>query len=150
MKKIIALLFMGVFIVLLYKMPELYGSNSDQISTQLMQNFYDFMASKDLSVYNVRDLDFLFRKLMHFIIYSTICVIGIVIMKKICKRWWIAFLTAPVLPVLIAFADEKIQTMTPGRSGMFIDVMLDCVGVGFGIFIMLIVAITEDRATIRG
>lgn len=145
MKKIIGLIFMGVLMIILYKMPVLYGSNSDQISSGLMQHFYDFMKSRDLRVYSVRDLDFLFRKLMHFMIYSTICIILIVIIKKIGKRWWIAFLTAPILPIFIAFADEKLQTVTPGRSGMFIDVMLDCSGVAFGIFIMLIIAITEDR-----
>lgn len=144
MRRVMAIILLGVFAIFAFNMPDFYGSQSNSLTTELAQKYYDFMVSKNLDVYSVKDLNLVFRKLMHFSIYSMISIMATLFMQKLSKRWWVAFLTAPVIAVGIAITDEKLQTMVPGRSGMLMDVMLDSLGVAFGLLVMLIVSVTID------
>ena len=78
------------------------------------------------------------RKIAHFSIYT---IVGILLIA-ICSTYKIEELKSIgisfILGVIYAISDEIHQSFIPGRSAQITDVMLDSLGVLFGIFLCLI------------
>ena len=79
------------------------------------------------------------RKIAHFSIYTVVGILLIAICStykiKEIKGIGISF----ILGVIYATSDEIHQSFIPGRSAQITDVMLDSLGVLFGIFIFLLI-----------
>lgn len=88
------------------------------------------------------------RKLAHFSIYT---ILGITVMGYVCtydiskkKRICITL----IVGMLYAISDEIHQLFVKGRSGQITDILIDTVGVLFGIGVLLLVRkmISKDKS----
>ena len=82
------------------------------------------------------------RKLGHLAEYMLLGFWLMLTLRVYTKRI-ISFIAWPLFfTLLIAVADEFYQTFVPGRSGQVVDVIIDfigsCIGLGVGLFIMLL------------
>lgn len=138
MKKKHVLLIILVGLILI-NIPEYYGPESYQTTGKIVKVVHGFMVSHNLNVYNVRDLNMLFRKISHFCLYTFMSFTSIMILLRKAKwRLW-SFLGGVLITFSIACSDELLQTFIPGRTGMFVDVLLDSTGIVFGMLLMIIV-----------
>lgn len=85
------------------------------------------------------------RKAAHFTEYSILGVLlTLSLLKYPCfqgkRRWWL-------IPVgfCVACIDECIQLFTPGRDGNLMDVLLDTIGVAFGVAICALIAYGKEK-----
>lgn len=140
MKKIAAFIVIALLIIVAVNLPDLYGSQSNANSTKLARAYYNFMTAHDLKVYNVRDLNLLIRKLTHFSVYTLTSSVAFMVVLNVTRKYWIAFLTAPIMALGLAITDEFLQTLIPGRTGMAMDVMLDSLGILFGLLLVTIIS----------
>ena len=89
-------------------------------------------------------VEFLIRKATHFIGYGIIGVIFYKLYRKL--QWRFAPLLAIATVFIIGYIDEYRQYFTPGRTGMFEDVLLDTSGAIFFISITLILQIVIAKS----
>lgn len=79
------------------------------------------------------------RKIAHFTIYM---IVGILI-RTLCQTYKIheidKFSISIITGIIYATADEIHQAFIPGRSSMFIDVLIDTMGTTTGILIIMII-----------
>lgn len=144
MKKIAMFIVIALLVILAVNLPELYGSQSNATSTKVARAYYNFMTAHDLKVYNVRDLNLLIRKLTHFGVYTLTSVVSVMVVFNVTRRYWMAYLLAPIISVGLALTDEYIQTLIPGRTGMAMDVMLDSLGILFGLLLITVTLIFRE------
>lgn len=74
------------------------------------------------------------RKSAHFLEYALLGVLLCLLLRSYGLTWWLL----PVLiGVLYAVGDEIHQTFVPNRRGMAVDVLLDALGIIFGVRLLL-------------
>lgn len=134
---ILLVILMGLILI---NIPEYYGSESYQTTGKIVKAFHEFMVSHHWNVYNIRDLNMLLRKIAHFCLYTFISFASIMILLRKAKWKLWSFLGGVLIAFSIACGDELLQTLIPGRTGMFIDVLLDSTGIIFGMLLMIVVA----------
>lgn len=90
-------------------------------------------------------VEFLIRKATHFFGYGILAIIFYLFYTKL--NWRLPTVLAFFTVVIIASLDEFRQSMIPGRSGVFDDVILDaCGALTFLIFINLLKSIFKKEA----
>lgn len=82
-------------------------------------------------------VEFLIRKGAHFFGYGLVGVVLFLFYRKI--RWYLPSMWAILSVFIIASVDEIRQRFTPGRTGIFDDVIIDTVGAITCIFLIKIV-----------
>lgn len=109
------------------------GSGSSEMSLSVLELVHGILQSLGLPYEWVTN--FLIRKTAHFTEYACL---GVCVSNALDARRTIApaslAATALVL-VLVPSIDETIQLFTPARAGMLADVVLDCCGAAFGVFL---------------
>lgn len=94
---------------------------------------------------NQVDWNFVVRKAAHLFEFCMLGISAVLLAIQIDKNRVITFGCAFLYAVLIAFADEFIQSFT-GRSSKFTDVMIDITGAILGIaFVLLVDLIVSKR-----
>lgn len=76
-------------------------------------------------------------KAYHVTEYAILSYLLFVVLKNLIpKNLSKALLVAATLAALYAISDEYHQTFVPGRGGTWVDVVIDCVGIGIAIAII--------------
>lgn len=119
------------------------GTMSNDLSMGLSERFFTWMVHHDLDVYPVRDLNMIFRKIAHFASYSLLTLtVGLLLWRR--RKYFLSLLGAPCISVLVALVDENIQKNNPGRTGMVMDVMIDGLGIGFGLLVLVLAMVAAS------
>ena len=140
---IVIILLIGTFRII-FGFSSQTGEKSGTISRQVTE-----FVTKDIEAIQkletnekeivLKKIEHVIRKLAHFSLYT---VVGILVMSLMTtykieqiKRISISLLTG----VLYAISDEVHQSFVPGRGAMFQDVLIDTLGVTFGILIVIVI-----------
>ena len=76
-------------------------------------------------------------KAYHITEYAILSYLLFVVLKNLIqKNQSKALLVAAILAALYAISDEWHQTFVPGRGGTWVDVVIDCVGIGIAVAII--------------
>lgn len=77
------------------------------------------------------------RKVMHASVYLVLAFLAIVFFNVLMnnKHYWIALILTLIISIGFAVSDEIHQTYVSGRTGQFLDVVIDSIGALVGIFI---------------
>lgn len=73
-------------------------------------------------------LNFLIRKLAHLTEYFILALLTISLLKEYTKKQKIIIITTIIFCFLYALTDEYHQSLVPGRSALFTDVLIDITG----------------------
>lgn len=73
-------------------------------------------------------LNFLIRKLAHLTEYFILALLTISLLKEYTKKQKIIIITTIIFCFLYALTDEYHQSLVPGRSALFTDVLIDTTG----------------------
>ena len=107
------------------------GEESSQISGGIVSQVLAIVFPQGFAY--AEQLEFLIRKLAHFIEYFVLGVLVLQTLKQTrCPRQVIVGL---LVCVFVASCDETIQLFSGGRSGQIADVVLDSVGAWCGLLI---------------
>lgn len=127
------------WIVVIFSFSLQPASQSSQISDSVGQLIIGHSSSQFME--EVEQWSALDRRLFHTIIrkcahFAEFLILGVLMIRSMHQTTLIhkkilAFCGSGV----VAMMDELIQRFVPGRAGMIIDVLLDCVGAGVGIVI---------------
>ena len=74
---------------------------------------------------------------MHASVYLVLAFLAIVFFNVLMnnKHYWIALILTLIISIGFAVSDEIHQTYVSGRTGQFLDVVIDSIGTLVGIFI---------------
>ena len=119
------------------------GTMSNDLSMSFSERFHTWMVINNWDVYPIRDLNMILRKIAHFASYSLLTLsIGLVLWRK--RHVVLCLIGATSTSVFVALVDETIQKGNPGRTGMLMDVMIDGLGIAFGLTILVLVMIAAS------
>jgi len=84
----------------------------------------------------IENLQYPIRKFAHMMEYMifTLSVVLALYVWNVKNKW--LYIIAFAVSVIFASTDEFHQLFVPGRSGMFIDVLIDSIGAAIGLFIV--------------
>lgn len=94
------------------------------------------------------DFDHAVRKVAHFAEFFLLGVLSslTVLLFRSPDRPPVLLALPPLVCFAAAAADEWLQTLSPGRSGQWSDVLLDCAGAAAGILMTILIWIPVSRA----
>jgi len=93
------------------------------------------------NVLDVNTFTTIIRKLAHFTQFMLLAIVSCYYFKSInMKKTYSVTLT---YGLLVAIIDETIQLFIPGRAGLITDVLIDLLGVLFGLFIVYIISVIK-------
>ena len=99
---------------------------------------FDVMVQKEVDYTAIQDFRYAIRKgIGHFGAFLVLAVFGAFIAIMFFKRKWIFGIISLILGFGIAGLTEYIQTLVPGRYGLFKDVMIDYAGYVTGTIVIL-------------
>lgn len=113
------------------------GSVSSELSSSLLLVLDEVLNFSSVYV-DMTFIHLILRKSAHFLVYL---VLGILLLHTIylfLKKLKVSSLIAVIFGFLFALSDEFHQTFIPGRSGELRDVLIDTVGIFFGVFIYVL------------
>ncbi len=98
------------------------------------------------------DLRWLMMKTAHFLVYA-----GLAWLWCRAFRVWLttparphsplySWLVPIILSLFFAISDEWHQTFIPGRNGTPVDIMIDCLGISFGIVVFNLFNLTKSKS----
>ena len=90
-------------------------------------------------------VEFLIRKVTHFVGYGIVALLFYLLYRKLA--WKLPALIAIITVFFIASLDEFRQTFSPGRTGIFSDVVLDTAGAICFVFLAKIILIFKNRVS---
>ena len=90
-------------------------------------------------------VEFLIRKGTHFVGYGIIGLLFYLLYRKLA--WKLSSLIAMITVFFIASLDEFRQTLLPGRTGIFSDVVIDTVGAICFVFLAKIILTFKNRVS---
>ena len=90
-------------------------------------------------------VEFLIRKGTHFVGYGIVGLLFYLLYRKLA--WKVPALIAMITVFLIASLDEFRQTFSPGRTGIFNDVVLDTAGAICFIFLAKMILTFKNRVS---
>lgn len=147
MKKRIVLIIMVVIAVLwgviIYKLSDMNTINSNSRSTDIITIFLEkgLELTNDLGITNSHPneskiehastlLNSPVRKLMHASVYFVLAFIIIIFVNMLFKnnKYLLSLFITIVLCFVFAMTDEYHQTLVVGRTGQFLDVIIDTAG----------------------
>lgn len=128
MKKIIAILVVLVLIFLIWHNSWLNAAASDYDSrrvARLMEPLFRWFGV----TWSLSYIDDVVRKMAHAFEYMVLCIaIFIAWAMTTQHHGWLRFKWVMLIIVCVASIDETIQLFSPGRAGMWQDVVLDSFG----------------------
>lgn len=138
-KKGITILVVLVLIFLIWHNSWLSAAASDYDSrrvARLMEPLFRWFGVK----WSMSYIDDVVRKMAHAFEYMVLCIAMFIAFGAATKlRGWRRFVTVMIIVVAVASIDETIQLFSPGRAGMWQDVVLDSCGGLLGFIIASIV-----------
>ena len=110
------------------------GTESGGLSAWLMQSAFGRLL-RILPPLSDQGMDHDLRKYAHMAEFAMLAMPAFGFFRELLpgQRRWPAFLTGLLFCFLYACSDEFHQLFVPGRAGMFSDVLIDTVGVLFGL-----------------
>lgn len=90
-------------------------------------------------------VEFLIRKGTHFVGYGIIGLLFYLLYRKL--EWKLPVLIAIITVFLIASLDEFLQTFSPGRTGIFSDVLIDTAGAICFVFLAKMILMLKNRVS---
>lgn len=132
------LLTIGILINIFIWINSLLPSNLSSSQSGLIVNIiYPIFKN----IFDVNTFTTIIRKLAHFTQFMLLAIVSCYYFKSInMKKTYSATLT---YGLLVAIIDETIQLFIPGRAGLITDVLIDLLGVLFGLFIVYIISIIK-------
>lgn len=111
------------------------GTESGGLSAWLMQSAFGRLLLRILPPLSDQGMDHDLRKYAHMAEFAMLAMPAFGFFRELLpgQRRWPAFLTGLLFCFLYACSDEFHQLFVPGRAGMFSDVLIDTVGVQFGL-----------------
>ena len=128
MKKYVNIILLILWMIVIFIM-----SNSPSVESINQSNFITNLINKILNVKNIELLDFIVRKLAHLFEYAVLGVLTINCLKDYKVKKIIVF--SIIICFLYACSDEIHQLFIMGRSGKFIDVIIDTIGASIGVLV---------------
>jgi len=90
-------------------------------------------------------VEFLIRKVTHFVGYGIVALLFYLLYRKLA--WKLPALIAIITVFFIASLDEFRQTLLPGRTGIFSDVVIDTVGAICFVFLAKMILTFKNRVS---
>ena len=111
------------------------GAESGSLSDWLAQSAFGRVLLKILPPLSDQGMDHDLRKYAHMAEFALLAMPAFGFFRELLgkKARWPAFLTGLLFCFLYACSDEFHQLFVPGRAGLFSDVLIDTVGVVFGL-----------------
>jgi len=113
-----------------------------EVLSKIEVNYWDTTISVETRGY-VYFVEFLIRKATHFIGYGIIGVIFYSLYRKL--KWRLAPLLAIGTVFIVGSIDEYRQYYTPGRTGIFDDVLIDTAGAVFFVTIAFSISLLFQK-----
>ena len=140
LRAVLVFLLLGTFYII-FGFSGQDGKQSESISRQITENI-----TKNIKMIHKLDkkekeqklnvIEYIIRKIAHFLLYT---IVGILLMSLMCTynlKTKIRIGTTSIIGLLYAISDEIHQSFIPDRSPQITDVIIDFVGVIFGITII--------------
>ena len=147
---IIILIFAILWAVGIYKLSIMNTQNSNGKSTDIIAIFIEdtLEVTNEYGITNSHPtnsklarvsqlINAPMRKVMHASVYLVLAFLAIVFFNVLMnnKHYWIALILTLIISIGFAVSDEIHQTYVSGRTGQFLDVVIDSIGALVGIFI---------------
>lgn len=147
---IIILIFAILWAVGIYKLSSMNTQNSNGKSTDIIAIFIEdtLEVTNEYGITNSHPtnsklarvsqlINAPMRKVMHASVYLVLAFLAIVFFNVLMnnKHYWIALILTLIISIGFAVSDEIHQTYVSGRTGQFLDVVIDSIGALVGIFI---------------
>ncbi len=147
---IIILIFAILWAVGIYKLSSMNTQNSNGKSTDIIAIFIEdtLEVTNEYGITNSHPtnsklarvsqlINAPMRKVMHASVYLVLAFLAIVFFNVLMnnKHYWIALILTLIISIGFAVSDEIHQTYVSGRTGQFLDVVIDSIGTLVGIFI---------------
>ncbi len=147
---IIILIFAILWAVGIYKLSSMNTQNSNGKSTDIIAIFIEdtLEVTNEYGITNSHPtnsklarvsqlINAPMRKVMHASVYLVLAFLAIVFFNVLMnnKHYWIALILTLIVSIGFAVSDEIHQTYVSGRTGQFLDVVIDTMGALVGIFI---------------
>lgn len=114
------ILIVWMFIIFIFSNQPHSGSVTHDMVEQILPNIkYD-------SLINI--INFTIRKLAHLSEYFILTLLTISLSKEYIKKEKIILLISIIFCFIFALTDEYHQSLVPGRTSVFIDVIIDTIG----------------------
>ena len=133
-KALLFLIYIG-WIVLIFSFSLQDATESGALSGRFITWIENVFWSIDIDG-SALPLSFIVRKMAHFTEFLILGSLGYWLFIHYLNKANKAFIMSVLIGFVIAALDETIQTNVPGRSGNFIDVMIDWLGVLVGTLIL--------------
>lgn len=137
MKKYFKIIFLIIWIIFIFYNSLQNGVKSNEASGTFVNLIYNLFNSLKINI-NVNTLSIIIRKSAHVIEFLILGILIYINLKDNIKDKYF-YLYLILLPIVIAILDESIQTFIDGRSGNFIDVLIDSFGSILGIYIIILI-----------
>ncbi|WP_404790774.1 VanZ family protein [Altericista sp. CCNU0014] len=126
-------LFLGVWLIwmgiVFYFSTQTWGGAETQSSLDRLLTLYVPSVREMLSTSDLGHLNFAIRKLAHFTEYAILTFLGYWAWSKSLGRApQQAIRIALAISILFAISDEFHQLFVPGRTSLYTDVLIDCLG----------------------
>ena len=137
-KQIIYIILSVIWMVIIFLFSNTPADTSADTSKGLIYDvvsIYEKVFNKNIDkVYICEKLDHPVRKLAHFTLYYILSffIYHVFLYSRINWKKLVTF----IICLLYSISDEIHQIFIPGRAGMFSDVVIDCLGVIFCLFII--------------
>ncbi len=139
--KIIKIILLVLWISVIFSFSLQQGSYSSNTSNTVLDTILKclFIDVNNLKANNINlyyNLGTIIRKCAHMTEFAILSILSYLVFNK--------YIITLLFSILIASTDEFIQTFIPQRAGLFTDVLIDSVGICFGLlFIFIILKIKE-------
>ncbi|MBR4473163.1 MAG: VanZ family protein [Oscillospiraceae bacterium] len=134
-----------MLVIFLFSAQE--GTDSGSLSKWLAESAFGRALLRILPRLSDQGVEHDLRKYAHMAEYTMLAIpaFGFFCELLLRRKVWPAFLTALLFCFLYACSDEFHQLFVPGRAGLFSDVLIDMVGVLFGLmFASLVHALRKE------
>lgn len=145
MKKYLKWILFILWMMFIFYMSQQSGTDSAQMSDGLLIKILDFCRRIINIDIKASDMEWLMvflivplRKMAHFIEYSILGILSFACIKDLAASYRRCAAVSFVFCLLYAASDEFHQLFIPGRSGSFVDVLIDGAGSLSGILFILV------------
>ena len=146
-KKIVVTILFILLLLSIILFSSQTGTKSESLSDTFAFKIIDKAANilnKDISVSKklelVKETRFLVRKTAHFTLYFTLGILTFLVLKT--NNLQKSFKYSLIFCIIFACSDEFHQLFIPGRSGQFIDILIDTSG---ALIMLLIIYLWQKR-----
>ena len=154
LRLLFTILLLGTFCII-YSFSEQNGEISTDTSTTFLYKLVDLCNGSNVTNEKViNNFDPLFRKIAHFLIYTTVGIWAMGLMSTFFdkmdenKQELTRIFISTFIGFLYSISDEIHQLYSNGRSGSIMDIIIDTLGVATGvIFVLIIIKIYRIKRT---